>query len=63
MVGWFGWFGLVDAIWGSFGDVGTYLPIEKGAKGEVGISVSGWIWGGMETRRIDVQQGLGPFVK
>lgn len=28
---------------GVFGDVGAYLPIEKGARGEVGISVGGWV--------------------
>lgn len=42
-VGWLVW--LVDAIWGFCGEVdtyllqGTYIPLEKGARGEVGISV------------------------
>lgn len=46
-----------------FGDVGTYLPIGKEQRGEVGISVSGLVCGGMDTARIGLQQGLGEFVK
>lgn len=48
---------------GSFGDVGAYLPVEKGERGGVGISVSGWVWEVMDSARMCVQQGLGEFMK
>lgn len=45
--------------------VPTWVPtsILKGERGEVGISVSGLVCGGMDTARIGLQQGLGEFVK
>lgn len=40
-----------------------YLPVEKGAKGEIESLVGRLVCGGMDARRIVVRQGLGEFVK